>query len=195
MKITGGIFYVYEHYIDGELFYIGKGQNDRAIVYEDRTPGWNKKVNGRIDDVRLKFVAYFDNNKDAENFERDHIKESYHQGFKLVNVEYNNNNILPAVRHRNKFIPRCRSITSERLTVHQIDRLINLGIKASDRILNTSMKANLSEEINIEIYSGETIKWTSIKKLLKENGFIIVDKVIRIEGKITRISIIKSQCN
>lgn len=102
---------------------------------------------------------------------------------------------MPAVRHRNKFIPRCRSIISERLTVHQIDRLINLGIKASDRILNTSMKASLSEEINIEIYSGETIKWTSIKKLLKENGFIIVDKVIRIEGKITRISIIKSQCN
>lgn len=46
-KIKDANYYVYEHYLDNKLFYIGKGSGKRCFHYRDRSKRWNKVVGGR----------------------------------------------------------------------------------------------------------------------------------------------------
>lgn len=38
------MYYVYEHSIEGKVFYVGKGCKDRTIVFKGRNELWNKHV-------------------------------------------------------------------------------------------------------------------------------------------------------
>ena len=71
-------YYVYEHYADGVLMYVGKGSG-KANRYKDHTSRnkvWNT-VAEEADVVESKIVAWRDNDADALNCERsiylDHI--------------------------------------------------------------------------------------------------------------------------
>lgn len=56
--------------------------------------------------------------------------------------------------------------------------------------LTSEMKEELSKKINIKNHRGILLKWNSIKKELLRQGYIIEDKVMRIDSKSTRVSII-----
>lgn len=71
-KLYKSEYYVYEHYLDGELFYIGKGTKDRAINFLNRSEIWKDKVNKRESDIEIKIIAHFYDNVYAEAFEKMH---------------------------------------------------------------------------------------------------------------------------
>lgn len=66
-----GKYYVYRHYIGDNTFYVGKGQKDRA--YENRkdrrSAKWHEFVNNR--EYNIEIVKYFNNNKEALDFEEE----------------------------------------------------------------------------------------------------------------------------
>ena len=57
---------------------------------------------------------------------------------------------------------------------------------------NDKLRKELSKELNIRSTKDSIYKWTTIKKLLKKQGYIIEDKVIIIDGKRTRVSHIRA---
>lgn len=84
--------YVYEHYLDNRLFYVGKGIDMRAYDFKNRNFNWLQKVKGRECEIKVKIVAYFEEEQDAYNYEKCLIKKYCENGRKLENIIYNNNN-------------------------------------------------------------------------------------------------------
>ena len=84
-------YYVYAHYLDGELFYIGKGgYNNRCSDLTGRSKQWKDYVNGREKYVVVDIINAFDSEVEAITFEQDTIISL--SGENLVNVIYNNKN-------------------------------------------------------------------------------------------------------
>lgn len=169
-------YYIYEHYINNELFYIGKGQKLRALELNGRSKRWNKRVeeNGGTDEVTIEIIAHFDVNEEALNFKKKHIKKMYHSKANLVNFNYNNN------------IPL--NIKNKKLNVN-----VTVPKEYLDKSLTTQMKKELCDELNIIGVQGKQIKWPSLKKQLIKNGYFVKDTQIRIEGKRTKVSIITEE--
>ena len=67
--------------------------------------------------------------------------------------------------------------------------------KYLNKDLNTEDKENLSIELNILNDKGKLIKWTSIKKIITNLGYEIEDKVITVDDKRVRVSMIKVPTN
>ena len=59
-----------------------------------------------------------------------------------------------------------------------------------NRYLTTSEKRDLCEELNIANTRGTPRKWQSIKVLVIKAGYEVEDKVITLDGKATRVSMI-----
>ena len=63
-----------------------------------------------------------------------------------------------------------------------------------DRYLNTPLTAEDKDELSIELNvinnKNEILKWTSIRKMLSQNGYIVEDRKLTIDGKRRRVSII-----
>ena len=71
--ISGVNYYVYFHYLDGELFYIGKGTKERCFEMSRRSERWISYVNGRESDVIVDIVKTFHEEDEAFNYERFQI--------------------------------------------------------------------------------------------------------------------------
>ena len=89
-KIYENNYYVYEHYLDDELFYIGKGKGKRCLDLESRTRRWKAKVNGRENDVVVKIIETFKTEEEALMFERRRIIQ-FSKTCQLTNFVFNNN--------------------------------------------------------------------------------------------------------
>lgn len=90
-KLHKSKYYIYEHYLDGKLFYIGKGTKERAINFSNRSKAWKIKVNNRETDIEIKVIAHFYDNLYAEAFEKMHIQNAIKANIELVNIVYNDN--------------------------------------------------------------------------------------------------------
>jgi hypothetical protein len=68
-------YYVYGHFKNdtNEIFYVGKGQDDRAYVTEHRNPYWINVVNKH--GYKVKILFYFDHEKLAFSTEKYLIKK------------------------------------------------------------------------------------------------------------------------
>lgn len=68
-------YYVYRHYIEGNTFYVGKGQEDRAYVY-GRNKIWKEIVEANNNKYDIEIIKYFNNEKEAYEFEKE-LTEKY----------------------------------------------------------------------------------------------------------------------
>ena len=74
-----------------------------------------------------------------------------------------------------------------------IKDLYNLDGKWLNKPLTKEDKDALCEELNIFDSNGRLAKWTTVKNRLKEQGYTIEEKTMRIEGKRTKVSIINKK--
>ena len=169
-------YYVYKHYIDGNLFYVGKGKGTRALDFLARNKSWKNKVKGRYGDVEVVIEKSFDDEIEALTLESELINLNVKHGH-LTNMVLKSNykNILEYEKQTKEIIAK---------KINSIDKVY------LNRQLTTSDKINLCEELNIMNERGTHKRWASVKKDLKELGYKIEDKTIRADGKQFRVSII-----
>lgn len=88
-------YYVYEHELLDEVFYVGKGKGDRAfnLTPESRNKMWREIVEGRIEQVKVRIVGRFANEHDAFMFEKAKIKHYVSHGYNLANIVHNEENM------------------------------------------------------------------------------------------------------
>jgi len=68
------------------------------------------------------------------------------------------------------------------------DLYINLPNKYMDVYLTTDKKILLCNELNLKNSNGRTIMWTTLKRMLKKQGYTITDTQLIIDGKRPRVS-------
>lgn len=168
-NINKNWFYVYEHYIDNKIFYVGKGKGQRAYEFRDRGSAWMNRVKGRESEIKVKIVAYFEKEEDAYFYEENKIKYYCVQNEKLENVVYNNH-----VKRRSKVIDKLTRKTKKVNESQKID-FSKFGIKTqkinhlkqiSQYLNNKNDNLNQGKIIfyNRLINSIEYIKDMAIKK-------------------------------
>ena len=174
-------YYVYEHYIDGNLFYIGKGKGGRAVEFWARNDDWKRVVDGRYGDVEVKIVKGFEDESEALLLES-----------KLLNLNIDNecltNQQFTKYNHNSS---QYKKQTKEFI----LNRIVEVIPEYLDRALINADKIQLCEELNLFNIKGRVVMWTTIKKYLIENGFVINEKTKTINGKRCRIVIIHDSHN
>lgn len=187
-------YYVYEHYLDGNLIYVGKGSGSRAVTFYKRNKKWKEIVGNRCSEIEVKIIESFDCYRKAELFEANLIFENRNERF-LANLR------IPKVKPTNLRIPkvkpkmrpneRVKGKYVQKMTENQIAEKINKVIKAHlDKPLTAEDKEKLSIELNLVNKRNEIAKWVPIKKILIEEGYSIADKTLTIDGRRRRVSII-----
>lgn len=73
-------YYVYEHWLDDECLYVGKGSNNRAFDFEARRDDYRIFLNKNKNNIKVKIVKYFDNEEEALDFEKNRQIEYYKIG-------------------------------------------------------------------------------------------------------------------
>lgn len=91
-NINENCYYVYEHILDGKVFYVGKGKGNRIFDLE-RNESWVKLTEGNLHKVEFSIKGYFFDEKDAYAFEQLLIDKYLSEGEELTNYEYNYNHI------------------------------------------------------------------------------------------------------
>lgn len=73
---------------------------------------------------------------------------------------------------------------------NDVDYYIDFPEKLLNVPLTTSMKKDFCKALNIENVNGRKLKWTSVKNSLGNQGFLTKEKIMLIEGKRSRVSIV-----
>lgn len=87
-KELSELFYVYEHWLDGKVFYVGKGKKDRAFLV-GRNRLWEKFTKDKIDKIEVIIKGYFQIEEDAFDFEEHLINKYSRKGIPLTNISKN----------------------------------------------------------------------------------------------------------
>jgi hypothetical protein len=146
-------FYTYAHYKpeQGGLFYIGKGQGNRAYNTNKRNPHWVRIVNkyGKPD---VEVLAYWDTEKEAFDHEKLLIASFRDMGFVLANVTDGGEGCV-GLRHTDEVKQRISSLNKGRkLTQEQLEklRLASTGRKHTQETKDYLKKINLERVLTDE---------------------------------------------
>lgn len=91
--IDKNYYYVYEHWLYGEIIYVGKGRKERAFN-KDRNNLWMDIVKDNFKEVKIVIKGYFKNEQDAFLYEKMLIQFYSENGVNLTNIVHNPNAIL-----------------------------------------------------------------------------------------------------
>lgn len=165
-KLFKSEYYIYEHYLDGKLFYIGKGSGRRAIDFSHRSEIWKAKVNKRESAIEVKIIAYFHDELYARAFEKMHIRNLIESNIELVNIVYND--IFVSYGDFKQSFAR-RNIGSSFQYKSNSTKTIN-NIKQLEPII-VNFKAKFSNKAKGLIYSENIESMKVIEEMLKAQGF------------------------
>jgi hypothetical protein len=80
------MYYTYAHYSpDGQVFYIGKGIDDRAFSFGDRSKVWKQAVK-YYKGLKIEIIAYWNTEEEAFKHEMELIAHHKNLGADLVNL-------------------------------------------------------------------------------------------------------------
>ncbi|WP_278549437.1 DEAD/DEAH box helicase family protein [Paraclostridium bifermentans] len=108
----------------------------------------------------------------------------------MVIVNNSNKDIIKQVRGRIRHNITLLLYKSNEVKNGLEDMEILLDEKWLNRNLTKKDKDELVNELDLSNGRNKQVKWTSIKKLLEQNKYTIIDKMARIQGKPTKVSII-----
>lgn len=210
------IHYVYEHSLDGEVFYIGKGIKNRACDLISRSPLWIEYVNGREREVSVEIVALFENDKNALMFEESLIRKYTSSGLNLCNVTHNPQEDIKkkASLARSNLKEKSEEVAEE---IHhgtkiskgsdsykkKIDKIklmkedcSNIKIPAEylNSLLTKEDKIELCKILNLRKMNGKIVPWKIASKIIEENTkfYVFDNKQVYANGRFQSASIIRA---
>lgn len=172
-------YYVYKHYLDGELFYIGKGQKGRCFEFDNRGTAWKNFVDGREKEVLVDIAKAFSNENEAYNFESNEIVLCESEF--LVNVTHNKkgkvveksvlskelskNNVSRKISKANLFKTPTYVIYGSGLNDLDLSQLLSAEIKLFISLISLIEKSSLKDG-NLII----TVPFTSMRAIISNKG-------------------------
>lgn len=214
-SISNDFYYVYEHWLDDEIIYVGKGRVNRAES-KYRNVYWRAKVGDRVSEVRIVIRGYFLKEKDALTFENILILEYIDSGKELCNIIFNKKiSTLFSEKEINDFINKDKSekemkrlrrarkksrvkrrpiskIEHRKRYYREMDH-INFPCDLLDEPLDISIKRDLIEKLNVEDTNGRRAGWLIISRALTLQGFTITNKQLTLSGVRKRVSFVSSK--
>ena len=125
-------YYVYQHSINGKVFYVGKGTGIRAVDFKHRTKKWNVFVGGELNLVNVEIVKTFDCEKEALTYEKTLIESLSSSGVNLANTTHSykpghnkKDNSKKTERYKN-----LNKLQFDNLTEGEIDLFFNIIFNA-----------------------------------------------------------------
>ena len=88
-QIDESYYYVYEHWLNGQVIYVGKGKERRAVELR-RNNYWKETVKDDFFKLKVVIKAYFKDEKDAFDYEKVLIHRHLKNNQPLTNIEYGN---------------------------------------------------------------------------------------------------------
>lgn len=157
------MYYVYEHSIEGKVFYVGKGCKDRAIVFTGRNELWNKHVGKCLQSVEVNIVGLFEREEDALIFEENLILKHLDLGENLCNISMNKK------LNYKKYMSKKRQIKSRDFS-NKIDVLPKPSISSKEN-LKLSQKLMLLQRIEDALI--ELNEWNVYNPISKKSELLI----------------------
>lgn len=96
-------YYVYEHWLDNQCFYVGKGTygslwggKERYEQFQDdrRNKEWKDFVDGKYNEIKIRIVKNFDNEKEALDYEEKLADKRELEGNPLTCIRYGNRGLF-----------------------------------------------------------------------------------------------------
>lgn len=164
--INEDYYYVYEHWLDGKVVYVGKGKGDRALK-ASRNKFWKDVVKDNLFNVDVVIKAYFKDERDALDYEESLIYKHLKNNEQLTNIV--SGNIQPGYKREIKESKKKVKVE----ILKEIDFFHNQEMKSI-------IKENIKDGNKILIFSRST------NSLLKEK----IEKIKR--AKVLELSLISS---
>lgn len=181
--INKDYYYVYEHWLDGKIIYVGKGRGGRALR-TSRNDFWKDVVKDKLFNLDIVVKAYFEDEKDAIDYEESLIYKHLKNNEQLTNIASGNiphgNGYKKEIKTEREKVKIKVSKEKEFFHKRQLNSIIIENIKDGNKMLIFSRSTNskLKEEIK-EIKKAKVLELSLTKqnydsKLLNEinNGFI-----------------------
>lgn len=89
------MYYVYEHVLDGTVFYVGMGTKYRPYDIWHRTNKWKQFVKDRVKDVQVNIIFSTDNKNIALQKETEHTLLRINEGYPLCQIRAGNTILSP----------------------------------------------------------------------------------------------------
>lgn len=163
-KIDESYYYVYEHWLRGEVIYVGKGRNKRALSRERNTL-WLDRVNEDFEELEVIIKGHFKAEKDAFKFEKFLIESYVKEGIELTNISSNSNLSLDEKAFSERKQRLSSYFSSDELYINSSNMLEKLPI------------SNDYEDLyNESVFSMETIYSNDFQVIPIINEEVIVNK-------------------
>lgn len=88
-QIDESYYYVYEHWLNGQVIYVGKGKGSRAVNLQ-RNIYWKETVRDDLFKLKVVIKAHFKDEKDAFDYEKILIHRHLKNNQPLTNIDYGN---------------------------------------------------------------------------------------------------------
>ena len=88
-QIDKSYYYVYEHWLNGQVIYVGKGKKNRAVSLQ-RNIYWKETIKDDFFNLKVVIKAYFKDEKDAFDYEKILIHRHLKNNQPLTNIACGN---------------------------------------------------------------------------------------------------------